>query len=139
MDFRLWLESIKKLDLIGKAIESAFPTGVVDFQAYGPTQVFQVRWPDTGRIMNISYYKRGHDYAREYPNGVQIGFFMEDRDKYGQESKKDPASRATLMPGTLDFFHGLKKLIALLKEKGFNPWMNPIDERRAKLFAKLLR
>ena len=137
MKFRIWLENIAELNQIEEAIKTAFPKAPVDLKTYGPTNVFQVKFPDTGRTLNVVWYEEDHHYAKEHPNGVQIGFFLEDREKYGAPSPKDPASRKELMSGTMEFVHGLKRLIAELKHAGFNPWFNPIDQRRARFFTKL--
>jgi hypothetical protein len=137
MNFRIWLESAAKLDQIGEAIKSAFPQAPFNLETYGPTNVFQVKFPDTGRTLNVVWYEKDHYYAKEHPNGVQIGFFLEDKEKYGAASPKDPASRKELMSGTMEFVHGLKRLIVELKHAGFNPWFNPIDKRRARFFTRL--
>jgi len=138
MHFKLWLENTTdKLKQIESAIEQVFPRVPRELHDMGPTKVFQLKFPDTHRVMNVVYYEKGHYQAKEHPNGVQIGYFLEKEGKRGEVSPKDPATRRDLMKGSLNFMRGLKQLTTELKALGFNPWYNPIDERRDKFFAKL--
>jgi hypothetical protein len=134
----LWLENTSdKLKQIELAIEKVFPDAPIEFHDHGPTKVFQVRFPDTHRVMNVVFYEKDHFNAVNNPNGVQIGYFLEKEGKKGKVSPKDPATRRDLMKWSLNFMRGLKQLITELKSLGFNPWYYPIDESRDKFFAKL--
>jgi hypothetical protein len=130
------MEGFKKFiendDIFSKIIDvstSVFPEASVERHDYGTTYVHTLNFP-SGRTMNLSWYE--HD-----PGRIQVGFSVENRERFGPPSVKDPASNANLMPDSLGFMKKLGKLVQALRSIGLEPWYHAINARREHLFSKI--